>query len=277
MGVKDNGLMLVLGATGKTGRRVVERLRGQGATVRAGSRGAERPFEWADRQGWGAVLEGVTTLYITYQPDLALPQAQDDIAALLAMAAEGGTVRRVVLLSGRGEPGAQACERLVQASGFEWTVVRASWFAQNFDEGMLAQAVRSGVLALPAGDVAEPFIDVEDIAEIVVEAMLGDQHVGQLYEVTGPGLWTFGEVAHLLTQVTGRPVRYVPCTPAQMEAGLCASGLPAPMAAALTHLFVMVLDGRNAHTCDGVERALGRPAGSLEDFARRAAARGVWS
>lgn len=277
MSGQNDGLMLVLGATGKTGRRVVERLRAGGAQVRAASRGAERPFDWGDRQGWGAVLEGVTTLYITYQPDLALPQAQDDIATLLAMAAEGETVRRVVLLSGRSEPGAQACERLVQASGFEWTVVRASWFAQNFDEGMLLEAVRSGVLALPAGEVSEPFVDVEDIAEIVVEAMLSDRHVNQLYEVTGPRLWRFDEVARLLTQATGRPVRYVPCTPAQMEAGLCASGVPAPMAAALTHLFAMVLDGRNAYTCDGVERALGRPAGSLEDYVRRAAARGVWS
>ena len=173
----EAGLTLVLAATGKTGRRVADRLEAQGRPVRRGSRSAAIPFDWDDATTWAPALEGVEAAYVVYIPDLAVPAAPPAIRAFTELALEAG-VRRLVLLSGRGEEEAQRCERIVQESGLDWTIVRASWFAQNFSEGAFHDLVLAGEVALPAGDVQEPFIDVDDIADVVVAALTEYGHVG---------------------------------------------------------------------------------------------------
>ena len=174
-------LTLVLGGTGKTGRRVLERLRSRGVPTRAASRASDPPFDWGDQGTWDAVLDGVTAAYISYAPDLAIPGATDAIRAFVERAVEHG-VRRLVLLSGRGEEEAQACERIIQRPDIEWTVVRCSWFSQNFSEGEFLDMVLAGEIALPAGEVGEPFVDADDIADVAVAALTEDGHAGQVYE-----------------------------------------------------------------------------------------------
>ncbi|WP_327087973.1 NAD(P)H-binding protein [Nonomuraea sp. NBC_01738] len=264
---------LVLGATGKTGRRVYEQLTSMGLEVRAGSRSAAIPFDWEDERTWAPVLQGVSAVYLTYYPDLAFPGAVDRIRAFTALAAEAG-VRRVVLLSGRGEPQAELSERAVIDSGLEWTVVRCSFFMQNLDEGYLVDAVREGVIALPAGDVAEPFVDADDIADVAVAALATDDHVGRVYELTGPRLLTFADLAAELSAVTGREIAYIPLTSEQYAEGAIEAGVPAEEVMGLVELFSEVLDGRNAHLSDGVRQALGRPARDFTAYARAAAP--VW-
>ena len=171
--MKDNSTTkatLVLGGTGKTGRRVAKRLRARGLPVRIGSRSAEPRFDWNDAATWASVLQGVGAVYITYQPDLAVPGAVEAVWSFTKAALEAG-VRRMVLLSGRGEEEAQRAEQALQDTGAEWTIVRATWFAQNFSEGFLLDAVLAGEVALPAGDVGEPFVDVDDIADVAVAAL----------------------------------------------------------------------------------------------------------
>ena len=163
----NKNLTLVIGGTGKTGKRVADRLEGKGHKVRIGSRSSVPSFDWNDEAGWEAALSGVDAIYITYSPDLAMPGATDAIASLVWRAKLEG-VKRLVLLSGRGEEEAQACERIVQESGLEWTIVRASWFNQNFSEGAFIDMVLSGAITLPAGDTPEPFVDVDDIADVAV-------------------------------------------------------------------------------------------------------------
>ena len=121
-------------------------------------------------ESWAAALDGVSNAYVTYQPDLAVEGASEAIAELSRLAREKG-LEHIVLLSGRGEPGAQRAEAALQASGVPWTIVRASWFNQNFSEGYLLDGVMAGEIALPAGAVLEPFIDVDDIADVVVAAL----------------------------------------------------------------------------------------------------------
>ena len=174
---RSQGLTLVLGGTGKTGSRVVERLASRGALSRVGSRAGDPPFDWGDQSTWDAVLDGVTAAYISYVPDLAIPGATDAVRAFVERAVEHG-VRRLVLLSGRGEEEAQRCERIIQRADIEWTVVRASWFCQNFSEGAFFDMVLAGEIALPAGDVGEPFIDADDIADVAVAALTEDGHAG---------------------------------------------------------------------------------------------------
>ena len=189
----NEGLTLVLGGTGKTGRRIVERLANRGVPTRIASRSAEPSFNWDDQSTWDAVLDGVATAYISYAPDLAIPGATDSIRVFVEKAVEHG-VQRLVLLSGRGEEEAQLCEKIVQDAGIEWTVVRASWFNQNFSEGEFLDMVLAGEITLPAGDIPEPFVDADDIADVAVAALTEDGHAGQIYEVTGPRMLTFQEV-----------------------------------------------------------------------------------
>jgi len=273
---RSEGLTLVLGGTGKTGRRVVERLVSRGVPTRVASRSANPSFDWRDRSSWDAVLDGVTAAYVSYAPDLAIPGATDAVRAFVERAVERG-VQRVVLLSGRGEKEAQLCERIVQRAGIEWTVVRASWFNQNFSEGEFLDMVLAGEITLPAGEVGEPFVDVDDIADVAVAALTEDGHDGQVYELTGPRLLTFAQAVDEIARATRREIQYVQIPPEAFAAGIAELGAPDDIAWLLDYLFSTVLDGRNAHVCDGVNRALGRKPTDFAEYARRIAASGAWN
>ena len=273
---EQDGITLVLGGTGKTGRRVAERLMAAGVKTRVASRSASIPFDWNHPSGWDKVLEGASAAYITYAPDLAIPGAAESIRAFVEQAVASG-VKRLVLLSGRGEEEAQACERIVQETDVEWTVVRASWFMQNFSEGEFLGMVQNGAITLPAGEVPEPFIDIDDIADVAVAALTEAGHAYETYEVTGPRLLTFDEAAREISAAAGREVSFVPVSKEAFTAAIAGSGAPADIAWLLNYLFETVLDGRNAHVCDGVQRALGRAPTDFTEFARRIAASGAWS
>lgn len=270
------GLTLIVGASGKTGRRVADRLTDRGHSVRGVSRSSHPAFDWSQPEGWAQALDGVRQVYLTYSPDLALPQARSDIRRFVDLAATMD-VARIVLLSGRGEPDAQACERIVQHSGLDWTVVRASWFNQNFSEGAFHPMIEAGVLPLPAGQTPEPFIDVDDIADVAVAALTEPGHSGEVYEVTGPRLLTFADIAEELSAVLGRRVSYIDLPRQAFLDALADEGVPEPMAGLLDYLFATVLDGRNAKLTDGVQRALGRPPKDFRDFARESADQEAWS
>ena len=265
---------LVLGATGKTGRRVAARLNCAGHRVRAGSRSAAVPFNWDDRSTWGELLDGVDAAYVVYAPDVSLPGADEQVGALAKLSRQAG-VRRLVLLSGRGEQGAINAESSVRSAFPEATIVTASWFAQNFSEDFLADFVATGDIALPAGTVAEPFVDAEDIADVVASALTTDDHQGRRYEVTGPRLLTFADVAADLTAATARRIIYTPVTAEESARRLTERGVAPDLVEMLTHLFTEVLDGRNASLGDGVQQALGRPPRDFADYARDAAGKGA--
>src|SRR5215212_9834653 len=266
---------LVLGGTGKTGRRVVERLTARGIPVRGGSRSGEPPFDWEDRITWAPALRDVESVYVSYFPDLAVPGAVATVRSFAELAVESG-IRRLVLLSGRGEEEAQRAELAVQQAGAEWTIVRCSWFSQNFSENYLLEPILSGEVALPAGNVPEPFVDAEDIADVAVAALTEDGHAGQLYELTGPRLLTFAEAVEEISLASGREIRYAPVSVEQFASALSRDRVPSEVVELLTYLFTEVLDGRNARLTDGVRRALGRKPSDFADYAREAAATGAW-
>ncbi len=272
----DDKTTLVLGGTGKTGRRVVDRLQARGEAVRIGSRTAEPPFDWEDPSTWTPALEGVRAVYISYYPDLAVPGAREATAAFTEHALAQG-VRRLVLLSGRGETEAQLAEQALQASGADWTIVRCSWFNQNFSESFFLDLVLAGEVALPAGGVPEPFVDADDIADVAVAALTDDRHVGELYELTGPRMLTFAGAVGEIGRAAGREVRYETIPMDAFAAGLSAQGLPNDVVDFMQYLFGEVLDGRNAYVTDGVQRAIGREPRDFADFAREAAAAGLFS
>ena len=280
---QKTGTTLVVGGMGKTGRRVVERLREREVPVKVGSRSGEVAFDWEDRATWAPALRDANSAYVTYYPDLAVPGAANAIGSFAALAVESG-VRRLVLLTGRGEEEAQRAEQALEEAcaetdaelGAEWTVVRASWFDQNFSESFFLEPVLAGEVALPAADVPEPFVDAEDIADVAVAALTEEGHSGRVYEVTGPRLLTFADAVEEISRASGREVRYAPISMEDFASALAEQGVPEDVTELLRYLFTEVLDGRNAYLADGVQKALGREPRDFADYAKEAAATGVW-
>ncbi|EFL25391.1 conserved hypothetical protein [Streptomyces himastatinicus ATCC 53653] len=240
-----------------------------------GSRRAEPPFDWHDDTTWEPALRGADAAYVAFYPDAAFPGAAGTVGSFADLAVARG-VRRLVLLADRGAAEAERCEQAVRGSGAEWTIVRAGFITQNFSEAFLAELVRAGVVALPVGDVAEPFTDAEDIADVAVAALTENGHAGQIHEVTGPRLLTFADAVGEIARVTRRDVRYLPVTPEQFVSSLTGRGVPAEYATQLAGLMAEVFDGRRATVTDTVERVLGRPPHDFAEYARKTAATGVW-
>jgi len=269
------GTTVIIGGAGKTGRRVAARLQARGASTRLASRATAPRFDWHDPTTWDEALRGAHALYITYPPDLAVPTAPEHIAALSRQAVAHG-VQKIVLLSGRGEPQCYPSERAVRESGAAFTIIRCAWFAQNFSEGALHPSVLEGVVAFPAGSVAEPFVDLEDVAEVVVTALLDPKHEGQIYELSGPSLLTFDEAVTAIGRALGRDIRYLPISPDQY-AHILSQFIPEQEAQFMKELFGFILDGHNAYLSDGVQRVLGRQPKDFAAFVREAAAMGAWN
>ncbi|WPU94486.1 NAD(P)H-binding protein [Mucilaginibacter sabulilitoris] len=268
--------ILVLGGTGKTGSRVVERLIQMGCSVRIGSRSAEIPFDWNNQGTWLPVLNGMDAIYITFQPDLAVPGAVNAIRTLSKLAVESN-VKHLVLLSGRGEEEAQACEKIIMDAGINWTILRASWFSQNFSESYLLDGILAGHMALPVGNIPEPFIDVDDIADVAVEVLTNDSHYGELYELTGPRLLTFQNAVNEIAAASGRAIQYEQISMDDYKAMLTKYKVPQDIIWLISYLFTEVLDGRNASLADGVQRALDRKPTDFSEYIKKTIATNVWN
>ncbi|MCF2490724.1 NAD(P)H-binding protein [Dyadobacter sp. CY347] len=267
---------LVLGGTGKTGRKVAQRLQARHADVRIGSRTASPAFDWEDPSTWNGALEGIGQVYISYQPDLASPGALEAVSTFTKIASQTG-VKKLVLLSGRGEAEAKQCEQVVMGSGLNWTIIRASFFNQNFSESFIVDSILAGYVMLPVGDVREPFIDTDDIADIAVAALTDEKHNGKLYEVTGSKLLTFREAVEEIAEASGREIVYQEITGDEYEAMLTKYQVPANVISLLKYLFIEVLDGRNEYLSNGVEEALGRKPTDFSTFVKKAVQTGVWN
>ncbi|MYW64194.1 NAD(P)H-binding protein [Streptomyces sp. SID8379] len=276
--VKTVTTVLVTGATGRTGSRVADAARAAGLTVRAASRSGEVRFDWADPGTWDAALRGADGAYLVYPPDVGAPGAADAVGALARRAVALG-VRRLVLLSARGEDQALPAEAALRASGADWTVLRCAWFDQTFSEGPLLEQVRGAELAFAAPDALhEPFIDVRDIADVAVTVLRDttDRYAGQVVELTGPQALTWGEALAEVGRATGSPKRYVAVPVREYGAALREFGVPEEEVAFLVDLFGTLLDGRNESVTGAVERVLGRAPRPFSAFATQTATSGTW-
>ena len=269
--------ILVLGGKGKTGRRIVERLNKMGHNVRIGSRGENPAFDWDKPAGWPAVLEGMESVYITYQPDLAVPGAKEAIEALTRIAKHQG-VKKLVLLSGKGEVEAEACEQIIINCGLDYTIVRASWFSQNFSESFFLEPILHGHVALPQADVKVPYVDAEDIADVAIEALLDAKHNGQIYELTGSRMLTFREVIAEIASATGRTIEFTSITLPEYTEMLEIHGVPDDYIWLINYLFVEVLaNEKNQMVSHDIEKVLGRKAKDFSNYVTETAATGVWN
>ncbi|MCG8372486.1 MAG: NAD(P)H-binding protein [Balneolales bacterium] len=268
---------LVIGGTGKTGRRVVEKLQGKGHNVKVASRNSSPSFNWDDPETYKPALEGIDRVYIVYYPDLAVPGAYEAIS-MLTEAAKNTGVEKLVLLSGKGEKEAERCEQVVANSGLDYTLVRASWFNQNFSESFFLEPVQAGIVATPMPDAEIPFVDADDIAEVAVQALINDDLNGQTVAVTGPELYKMSEVVEIIAEASNRSIQYVPVTLDQYTAEMRSAGLPDSYIWLFEYLFKEVLTNpSNQEISTDVERVLGRKPKSFKQFAQETAKTGIWS
>lgn len=271
--MKNN--ILVLGGTGKTGRRVAERLANLHLPVRIGSRGASLSFDWEKSDNWNEVMKDIQKLYITFQPDLAVPGSVEKIKSLVEVAKASG-VQKLVLLSGRGEKEAQACENVVINSGLDWTVIRANWFMQNFSENFMLDSILAGHLVLPKVNALEPFVDVDDIADVVVAALTDDVHSQEIYELTGPELLSFEQAVALISSAVDRPIAFTSVSMEEYTSILRSYQLPEDYIWLIQYLFTEVLDGRNESLTKDVEKVLGRKPITFQEYVTKTNKSEVW-
>ena len=268
--------ILIVGKSAKTGLRVERGLQALGYATRGVGRSTSPSFDWEDPATWHAALEGTESAYITFYPDLAIPTAEQTIRDFITAAKEAG-LRHLVLLSGRGEQGAERAEAVLANSGLDWNVVRASWFMQNFSEGFMIEGILNGELMLPAGNILEPFIDIDDIAEVAVAALTRPELRNRLFEVSGPRALTFAQCAEEISAAVGYPVKFTQITIEEFLSGLRDQGLPEEMLWLMRELFTVVFDGRNSNPTTGVEEALGRPATDFSEYLQKVVASGAWA
>jgi len=267
--------ILIIGKNGKTGSRVNQRLQALGYATRPVSRSTRPAFDWENPATWRSAIEGTATAYVTYQPDLAVPGAESTIKAFVQVAAHAG-LKHIVLLSGRGEKGAERAEEILKASGLSWNIVRASWFCQNFSESFMLEGILAGELVLPAGDTVEPFIDADDIADVAVAALTEPGHRNKLFEVTGPRAMTFAQCIQEMSDALGRPLKFTTVPIDAYINALSEQGVPEDLQWLLRELFTVVFDGRNCHVMPGVEAVLGRPATDFKTYVQKTIESGVW-
>ena len=274
--VMETNNFLVIGGTGKTGRKVVEGLQKRHQKVRIGSRQSEPPFEWRNPNGWASVLKDIDNMYIVYYPDLAVPGAFEAIQQLMEVARQTG-VKKAVLLSGKGEQEAERCEQVVAQSGLDYTLVRASWFSQNFSESFLLDPILAGQVALPMPEAKIPFVDTTDIAEVVVEALIDEAHNGKTYHITGPRSLSFEEAIQEIASGIGREIKFQSVSLEEYHEMMTAAGLPADYIWLFDYLFREVLSKpSNQDVCHDVERVLGRKATDFREFVQQTVKTGRW-
>ncbi|PWL38880.1 NmrA family transcriptional regulator [Flagellimonas aquimarina] len=275
--MKNRSNILVIGGTGKTGRKVANRLIEAGHNVRIGSRSANPAFDWENSETWSDSLQGMDKVYITFQPDLAVPGALEKIEELVKQA-KYNDIKKLVLLSGKGEREAELCEQVVIHSGIDHTIVRASWFNQNFSESFFLEPILNGFVALPQAEAKVPYVDTDDIADVAVEALLNDEHNGKIYQLTGPTLYTFKEVVQEISNATGRDIAFTPIALPAYKKVMEQQGVPADVIWLIDYLFSEVLGNpKNSEVTNDIEKVLGRKPKDFQQYVQETISTGIWN
>ena len=275
----SSNLILVIGATGKTGKRVASNLIEKGVPVRDVSRSSVLRFDWGDASTWAPALEGVHAVYLVH-PGLGFPGATEQVEAFASAAAAAG-VKKVVMASTPDDgsefsQAMRAAETHIVKAGLGLTSLRLRWFFQNFSEDFLLEPVRSGELRLPAGDGNEAFVDADDIAEVAVAALTDDRHLGLNYDLTGPRALSFADIAQEISAGSNHTLSYVAVDSVTYVAEQIAQQVPEEWAYSFAGLYQDIASGKLAQVSSDIETVLGKPARDFSGFVAAMAQSGVW-
>ncbi len=264
--------VLVTGATGTTGSRVVAALSQHGVPTRQATRTPSSPgqvrLDWADRATYRDALRGVAAVYLIAPIGVVDPVPL--VEPFLEEALRQG-VRRVVQLSSsalpEGAPGLGAVHRLVRTTMPEWTVLRPSWFMQNFvGQHLVARGVKRGEIVTATGNGKVAFIDAGDIAAVARRALTDDIPHNTEHLLTGPAALSYADAAAILTQQTGRAISHRSVSAEEMMALIAAQGIPAEFAKVLAAMDADIRGGAEDRVTDTVNAVTGRPAHGFRTF-----------
>lgn len=269
------GPVLVTGAKGTTGRRIAERLKLEGVEFRAASRSSETRFDWANPETWKPALQGMRSVYVVPEGS-AGPEV---VASFAKLAADEG-VAILVLLSTReaeyeGYENHLAIEDAVIDAGTGWTILRPSWFCQNFYT-QFDREVRSGLLELPAGEGKDPFVDADDVAEVAFQALTMHGLEDKVYELSGPDPLSYREATERISALTGLTVRYEPVSEQTYYQRLREKGIPDDQARVMIVAHRPIAAGDNDFTSEGYRRLTGHPSKDFDTFVSETVAKGIW-
>jgi uncharacterized protein YbjT (DUF2867 family) len=260
---------LILGGTGKVGRRLVDSLARAGHQARPASRHSAPHFDWNDPATWTTALAGAEGLFIV-GPGSATDWSPR-LTQLLA-AAQSVDVQRAVLLSARGveflPDGAVArAEHALRCGPLPWTILRPTHFAQNFSEAMFVP--RDGVIRAPVGAGREPFIDVAEVADVASAVLASGGYDGATLPLSGPQGVSFPEAAQILTSAWGTPIRFEDESDDAHISRLHAAGTPEGYIQWRMAMLGGIRRGADAYLSDGVQQVLGRRPTGLRGWALR--------
>jgi uncharacterized protein YbjT (DUF2867 family) len=270
-----NRLVLVLGATGKTGSRVAGRLSERGVSVRTAARGgADIRFDWNNPATFEGALQGVTGVY------LVSPVMRVDFAGVVSDfldQAERAGVQNVTYLSAYGmehapaEVALRAVELDLESRGsFTYSIIRPAWFMQNFSETFLKPV--DDEIVVPGGTGTEAFVNAEDIASVAAATLAEpERHAGRAYAPTGPESLTLDEAARIISAAAGRTILYRDTDRADWVGAMVRSGVPAEYGEVLRALTETIASGRGSRPNGDVLAATGAAPVSFADFAAEAA------
>jgi uncharacterized protein YbjT (DUF2867 family) len=275
---QEKETVFVVGAMGNVGSRVAAHLTDVGRAVRAATRwpeaydGPAEPvrFDFTDPGTHAPAVEGAGSAFVMTPADV---EAYPQLIPFMQTAADAG-VRRIVLMTAMGVDQApddvplRAAELHLEQGDQEHTLLRPNWFMQNFLTYWRGMIEADGVMRLPAAEAETRFIDTDDIAAVAAAALTRDGHDGQGYTLTGPEAFTYHEAAEVLSDASGRDIRYEPVSDEEARNILTEAGLDAEYAGMLVGLFQNVKAGHAAPVTPAVEQVTGRPPRSLEAFAR---------
>ncbi|MDV3249844.1 NmrA family NAD(P)-binding protein [Devosia sp. BK] len=262
--------ILITGATGTTGSALTRHLNTAEADFVRATRKPDGPhdrqFDWRDGQSYDLALDGVSKIYLVAPTDTSEPLAV--MLPFLEQAIEGG-VEKFVLLSAsslpRGGPMTGAVHEWLAEQDVNWSVLRPTWFMQNFVTQHLSSIHEDNAIYSATGQGRVPFIDASDIAAVAARVLLDSSLVQNADIVlTGPQSLTYADVAAVLSKISGRTIRHINLTPEQLAARHRANGLPDDYATTLALMDAAIAEGSEDRVSAGVADITGRAPNDLE-------------
>ena len=274
-------MILVTGATGTIGSSTVKALKAKGARFKVAVRSPEKArdlgvetvaFDWDKPETFGPALQGVEKLFML----TPTTDKQDEHAKSLVDAAKKAGVKHIVKLSVIGadnEPGIMfgrahlAGEKAIKASGIAWTMLRPTFFSENFITFYGVDPKKDSTVYLPHGQGKTVWVDPRDVGEVAAAVLTTPGHEGKTYELTGPEALDNHQVLAIFSQALGHKYNYVDVPEAAAIKGMTDMGMPKAMVDGMMELNNIIKQGWAAAPGNGVKEVLGRPARTVKDFA----------
>lgn len=271
--------ILVTGATGTIGQALIKQLQTKNADFVAGVRNVEEAkkklpsvsnfveFDFSNSATYEGAVENIDSVFVLGPP---IVLNLEELVAPFLDFLKGKGINRVVYLSALGSENMKlltfhtTLTQKIKDDGFDYTILKPSFFAQNFKNYEWENITERGVVYVPAGTGKAGFVDVNDIAAVAAAALTEDGHSGKTYEITGPEILGYQDAANLLSEVMGKQIVYPNPTPEEFGATLKQAGAPDFIASYMIDVYSMILNNHVNVLSNHVEEVTGKKPTTLK-------------